>query len=100
MFENSNNKIQEHIDYNLELRRNHLERLKLEITPKYKNAPLTLKQEREKESLEQEIAKLDVSRKEIIKLQETDEKPFFLWHIYFKDIFDKGGFDIVIGNPP
>ena len=95
-----NNKIQEHIDYNLELRRNHLERLKLEITPKYKNAPLTLKQEREKESLEQEIAKLDVSRKEIIKLQETDEKPFFLWHIYFKDIFDKGGFDIVIGNPP
>lgn len=25
---------------------------------------------------------------------------FFLWHIYFKDVFDKGGFDIVIGNPP
>ena len=101
-----NNKIQEHIDYNLELRRNHLERLKLEITPKYKNATLTLKQEREKESLEQEIAKLDISRKEIIKLQETDEKPFFLWHIYFADVFkgannlDNSGFDIVIGNPP
>ena len=101
-----NNKIQEHIDYNLELRRNHLERLKLEITPKYKNATLTLKQEREKESLEQEIAKLDISRKEIIKLQETDEKPFFLWHIYFADVFkgannlDNPGFDIVIGNPP
>ncbi|MBI1667619.1 Eco57I restriction-modification methylase domain-containing protein [Capnocytophaga periodontitidis] len=101
-----NNKIQEHIDYNLELRRNHLERLKLEITPKYKNTTLTLKQEREKESLEQEIAKLDISRKEIIKLQETDEKPFFLWHIYFADVFkgannlDNSGFDIVIGNPP
>ena len=101
-----NNKIQEHIDYNLELRRNHLERLKLEITPKYKNDILTLKQEREKESLEQEIAKLDISRKEIIKLQETDEKPFFLWHIYFADVFkgannlDNSGFDIVIGNPP
>lgn len=25
---------------------------------------------------------------------------FFLWHIYFKDVFDNGGFDIVIGNPP
>lgn len=25
---------------------------------------------------------------------------FFLWHTWFKDIFDKGGFDIVIGNPP
>ena len=27
--------------------------------------------------------------------------PFFLWHTYFWDVFDKkGGFDIVIGNPP
>lgn len=25
---------------------------------------------------------------------------FFLWHIYFKEVFDKGGFDIVIANPP
>lgn len=25
---------------------------------------------------------------------------FFLWHIYFKEVFDNGGFDIVIGNPP
>lgn len=25
---------------------------------------------------------------------------FFLWHIYFKEVFNKGGFDIVIGNPP
>ena len=27
-------------------------------------------------------------------------KHFFLWHTWFKDIFDKGGFDIVIANPP
>ena len=27
-------------------------------------------------------------------------KDFFLWHTWFKDIFDKGGFDIVIANPP
>ena len=25
---------------------------------------------------------------------------FFLWHIYFKEVFDNGGFDIVIGNTP
>ena len=25
---------------------------------------------------------------------------FFLWHTWFKDIFDNGGFDIAIGNPP
>ena len=25
---------------------------------------------------------------------------FFLWHLWFAEVFDKGGFDIVIGNPP
>lgn len=37
----------------------------------------------------------DLSR--IIK---SNDKPFFLWNLYFKDVFDQGGFDIVIGNPP
>ena len=28
-------------------------------------------------------------------------KPFFFWKLYFSDVFyEKGGFDIVIGNPP
>ena len=32
---------------------------------------------------------------------DLNNKPFFLWHLYFADIFvQKGGFDIVIGNPP
>lgn len=25
---------------------------------------------------------------------------FFLWHTWFSEVFDNGGFDIVIGNPP
>ena len=24
----------------------------------------------------------------------------FLWHTYFADVFEQGGVDIVIGNPP
>ncbi|MBK9671899.1 MAG: Eco57I restriction-modification methylase domain-containing protein [Bacteroidetes bacterium] len=28
------------------------------------------------------------------------ERPYFLWHTYFKDVFDNGKFDIIIGNPP
>ena len=40
----------------------------------------------------------DVQSK-IEKLPIPNDK-FFLWHIYFKEVFDKGGFDIVIGNPP
>jgi len=37
------------------------------------------------------------------KLQETTrqpERPFFLWHLLFRDVFENGGFDIVIANPP
>lgn len=28
------------------------------------------------------------------------DKPWFLWHYYFHDAFESGGFDIIIGNPP
>ena len=38
--------------------------------------------------------------KEKIKNLQIPNNQFFLWHIYFKEVFDKGGFDIVIGNPP
>lgn len=31
---------------------------------------------------------------------EIPNNQFFLWHTYFADVFEKGGFDIVIGNPP
>lgn len=40
--------------------------------------------------------------KEIEAMQLPNDK-FFLWHTYFRDVFDrkgKSGFDIVIGNPP
>lgn len=40
----------------------------------------------------------DIQRK-IEELPIPNDK-FFLWHIYFKEVFDNGGFDIVIGNPP
>lgn len=33
-------------------------------------------------------------------LDPSANQDFFLWHTWFKDIFDKGGFDIVIANPP
>ena len=39
----------------------------------------------------------------LAKLEQLDpsaNQDFFLWHTWFKDIFDNGGFDIVIGNPP
>ena len=36
----------------------------------------------------------------LTSLDPSANQEFFLWHTWFKDIFDKGGFDIVIGNPP
>jgi type I restriction-modification system DNA methylase subunit len=33
-------------------------------------------------------------------LDPSDNSQFFLWHTWFTDVFEKGGFDIVIGNPP
>lgn len=37
---------------------------------------------------------------EVKKLDISANDQFFLWHTWFKPVFDQGGFDIVIGNPP
>ncbi|HNU96108.1 MAG TPA: Eco57I restriction-modification methylase domain-containing protein [Candidatus Magasanikbacteria bacterium] len=34
-------------------------------------------------------------------LQKQNSRPFFLWKLHFSEVFkEKGGFDVVIGNPP
>lgn len=46
---------------------------------------------------------LDAITEKEVKLNQlynSTDRPFFLWRIFFKDVFDQGGFDIVIGNPP
>lgn len=39
-------------------------------------------------------------RDKISAIDPTANTQFFLWHTWFADVFEKGGFDIVIGNPP
>lgn len=36
----------------------------------------------------------------LTKLDVSANDQFFMWHTWFADVFEKGGFDIVIGNPP
>lgn len=48
---------------------------------------------------QQELEKLKTATKELQEMK-RDNKPYFLWHLYFMDVFQEGGFDIVIGNPP
>ena len=38
--------------------------------------------------------------RELRTLDLSGNDQFFLWHTWFSDVFEKGGFDIVIGNPP
>jgi TaqI-like C-terminal specificity domain/Eco57I restriction-modification methylase len=46
------------------------------------------------------IARFKETEQRLAKLQESAERPYFLWHLYFHDVFERGGFDVVIGNPP
>lgn len=38
--------------------------------------------------------------KDVDSLDFKNNQEFFLWHTWFNDVFENGGFDIVIGNPP
>lgn len=46
--------------------------------------------------------KSETTRNKLQQIQESVERPYFLWHLFFGNILNEGkkGFDIVIGNPP
>jgi len=53
--------------------------------------------EREEEEKEKELEEL-MSVEE--KVKEEEKEIFFIWDVAFPEAFERGGFDIVIGNPP
>ena len=73
-----------------------------DLTEKLQKGTLTSKGKEYKAYIadKKRLLELDLIENELISFQTKIERPYFLWHTYFKDIFDKGGFDIVIGNPP
>ncbi|WP_205503835.1 Eco57I restriction-modification methylase domain-containing protein [Rufibacter psychrotolerans] len=104
--------VMEHIDKSLEFFEN---RLLIEIATyekhlhsKTKSLPesqktLFLQKSKELKEIEKRQEQLEsksAARKRLQEFEETDERPYFLWHLYFMDVFEQGGFDIVIGNPP
>ena len=50
--------------------------------------------------LSTELAEYDEKEHKVAQLSNSNERSFFLWHLYFQEIFEQGGFDIVIANPP
>lgn len=56
---------------------------------------------KEIEALQYKIAHLAEILEHLNEWEHSEkDRPYFLWHTYFKNVFDNGGFDIVIGNPP
>lgn len=44
--------------------------------------------------------KISKELKELDKIEDVSNSEHFEWHLNFNEVFEKGGFDIVIGNPP
>lgn len=98
--ETINQTVHNHIDYNLELWQNNLER-QIAEAPSLDNE--TIKKASTKRKIiewQNQLITLKNKREKLHTIQNKNSKPYFLWHLYFKDVFDNGGFDIVIGNPP
>ena len=86
------NALQEAVEaFALETQRTKKQKLKTQIkTLKWDLIEATLKARGEQSKLEQ-----------IAKHRSSHEQPFFLWKLEFSEVFQtKGGFDVVIGNPP
>ena len=50
--------------------------------------------------MEADLNRLETVTKILEGTYPLPERPYFLWHLLFKDVFEDGGFDIVIANPP
>lgn len=101
--------VTEHIDKSLEGFENQLliEIAGLEETLKRNKEFLRKsdKTEKEIEKRKKQLEQKGEARKKLLAFEHTDERPYFLWHLFFMDVFDPstgsgGGFDVVIGNPP
>lgn len=90
--------VHDHIDLNLEFFENEAN-IKI-ASIKANRAKLSSKGEKQLETLIKERNDFSLKRQKLHTLQNTSERPYFLWHLYFLDVFEEGGFDIVIGNPP
>ncbi|MEG4286301.1 TaqI-like C-terminal specificity domain-containing protein [Microcoleus sp. A006_D1] len=63
------------------------------------NGKVSKPQEKERAEISAKLAELD---KFAVEVESGERSPnFFQYHLHFRDVFEsKGGFDVVIGNPP
>lgn len=65
-------------------------------TPRFSEA----KAQREIAAYQKQRVALAEKQTRLEALQKKAERPYFLWHLYFQEVFAQGGFDIVVANPP
>lgn len=88
-----------------------IENLQAELDDETANVNQKMKSVVETAKMRSLRKRLDAKRRELTDLNDTQReveamdfsksKPFFLWHLQFFEIFqERGGFDVVMGNPP
>jgi hypothetical protein len=92
-----NHLVLQHIEYNIELREIQLNRF---INEAGNPNNLNKNAKKKYQGYIADLGKIQATKANLLKIQETDERPYFLWHLYFMDVFENGGFDVMIGNPP
>jgi Eco57I restriction-modification methylase len=102
----------EHIDKSLEGYENQLlieiatleKQLKIKTenlnTEQTKDYLFKSKEIKEIEKRKQILSNKGAARQQLIEFENTSARPYFLWHLFFMDVFKEGGFHIMIGNPP
>lgn len=97
----------DHLEYNLHLAEDALHRELKPLVTDIARKQLELKGWTPPKKIAAKVDQLNRDRKDIARkkaklreLEEKPERPYFLWHLFFQDVFEQGGFDIVIANPP
>ncbi|HDH45132.1 MAG TPA: hypothetical protein ENG66_07090 [Thermococcus sp.] len=72
----------------------------IELGAKYSQARVKMPTS-EKKKMEKLIKEASEAKDFLTEIKKTGAKPFFLPQVYFAEVFtEKGGFDIIIANPP
>lgn len=97
----------DHLEYNLQLADEALNRELKPLVTDIARKQLELKGWTPPKKIAAKVDRLNRDRKDIVRkqaklreLEEKPERPYFLWHLFFQGVFEQGGFDIVIANPP
>ncbi len=93
-----NNIVHKHIEHNLNYLEKDLKK-KIELAPSL-NSELRITTRVKIEKIVKTLESFKSKREKLHLIQDKKDKPYFLWNLFFSDVINNGGFDIVIGNPP